>query len=94
MNRVTIAIDAMGGDHGPSVTVPASLQALQIHKNLHLTLVGDQDILQQEIAKHKNLDFDQSRLSIHHASQRVEMDEAPTQALRYKKDSSIRGSTP
>ncbi len=90
MNRVRIAIDAMGGDHGPSVTVPASLQALQIHKNLHLTLVGDQAILQQEIDKHKNLEYECSQLSIQHATQRVEMDEAPTQALRYKKDSSMR----
>src|SRR5688572_24859923 len=78
----------MGGDHGPSVTVPASLQALQNHKNLHLVLVGDQILIQQEVNKHKN--YDQTRLIIHHASQWIEMDESPTQALRYKKDSSMR----
>lgn len=90
MNSVTIAIDAMGGDHGPSVTVPASLQALQIHKNLHLVLVGDQAVLQQEIDKHKGKGYDQARLTIQHASQSVEMGESPTQALRSKKDSSMR----
>lgn len=80
----------MGGDFGPSVTVPASLQALRIHKNLRLILVGDQALLQLEIAKHKSLKPDYSRLSLQHASQSVEMDEAPVQALRYKKDSSMR----
>jgi len=92
LTPVRIAIDAMGGDHGPSVTVPASLQALQFHPNLHLTLVGDQSVLQLEIDKHQELAFDRSRLSILHASERVEMDEAPAQALRYKKDSSMRSA--
>jgi glycerol-3-phosphate acyltransferase PlsX len=90
LNGVTIAIDAMGGDLGPSITVPASLQALQLHKNLQLVLVGDQAVLQQEIDKHKASGFDSSRLTIHHATQSVGMDESPTQALRYKKDSSMR----
>lgn len=88
MNRVTIAIDAMGGDHGPSVIVPASLQALRNNQNLHLILVGDETLVQQEIDKHKS--YDASRLTIHHASQQVGMDESPTQALRNKKDSSMR----
>ena len=90
MNSVTVAIDAMGGDFGLSVTVPASLQALERHQNLHLILVGDQALLLQEMAKHKNFQYDAARLSVQHASQWVEMDEAPTQALRYKKDSSMR----
>ncbi len=80
----------MGGDFGPSVTVPASLQVLQRYPHLHLILVGDQSALQQEIGKHSDLPYDVSRLIIQHASQCVEMDEAPTQALRYKKDSSMR----
>lgn len=88
MNRVTVAIDAMGGDHGPSVVVPASLQALQNNKQLQLILVGDQTLVQQELDKHKG--YDASRLSIHHASEQVGMDEGPAQALRYKKDSSMR----
>jgi phosphate acyltransferase len=88
LSRVTIAIDAMGGDHGPSVTVPASLQVLRQHENLHLVLVGDQAKLQQELAKQRS--YDQTRLTIHHSSECIGMDEAPTQALRYKKDSSMR----
>src|SRR5687768_3572829 len=88
LTRVIIAIDAMGGDHGPSVIVPASLNILKKHSNVDLVLVGNQSILQAELKKHSFEDA--ARLSIHHASQHVEMDESPTQALRYKKDSSMR----
>jgi glycerol-3-phosphate acyltransferase PlsX len=88
LTRVTIAIDAMGGDHGPSVIVPACLQALDKNPRVNLVLVGDTQILQQELSKAKV--YDASRLSLRHASQRIEMDESPTQALRYKKDSSMR----
>jgi glycerol-3-phosphate acyltransferase PlsX len=88
LTKVTIAVDAMGGDHGPSVTVPACLQALSKHPTLTLTLVGDLEKLKAIIA-HAG-PHDQDRLNLIHASQRVEMDEAPSQALRNKKDSSMR----
>jgi glycerol-3-phosphate acyltransferase PlsX len=88
LKNITIAVDAMGGDHGPPVIVPAVLQVLEKYPNLHLILVGDQEILQQQLLLHRN--YDSSRLTIKHASQRVEMDEAPSQALRTKKDSSMR----
>jgi len=78
----------MGGDHGPSVVMPASLQVLAKYPHLKLILVGNQDILQQELRKHRGVDA--ARLSIHHASQQVAMDESPSQALRGKKDSSMR----
>lgn len=78
----------MGGDHGPSVTVPAVLQMLENVPNLHLILVGDESILQQTL---KKLHFDNNpRLTLQHASQSVEMSESPSQALRSKKDSSMR----
>ncbi len=77
----------MGGDFGPSVTVPASLQMLALHTELNLILVGDEAVLQNALSKSS---YDQSRLIIHHASQQVAMDESPSQALRTKKDSSMR----
>lgn len=77
----------MGGDHGPPVTVPASLAVIAKHPDLRLILVGDEKILEQALKSHS---YDTNRLSIHHASQRVEMDEPPSQALRTKKDSSMR----
>jgi len=83
-----IALDAMGGDHGPTVVVPAALQALSDHENLELILVGDEAILKTMLGK-LPATINQ-RLSLRHASQQVEMDDLPSQALRYKKDSSMR----
>ena len=85
---MTIAIDAMGGDFGPKVTVPAAIRILKKYPNLQLILVGKQDLLQNRLERHGYKD--EKRLIIHHASQEVEMDELPSQALRTKKDSSMR----
>lgn len=85
---IRISIDAMGGDHGPSVTVPAAIMALKKHPNLHLILVGQQEVLAPLLnSQGKDLT---DRWSIVHASEVVEMDESPSQALRSKKDSSMR----
>jgi len=86
--HITIALDAMGGDHGPVVTVPAALHVLSRQSDLSLILVGDQTIIENEIRKHGGKVGDQLR--IHHASQVVAMDELASQALRGKKDSSMR----
>ncbi|HEX9803210.1 MAG TPA: phosphate acyltransferase PlsX [Gammaproteobacteria bacterium] len=88
MTHTVIAIDAMSGDHGPSVTVPASLRALEKYPELKLILVGDQQILGDELARHGGRTGE--RLELQHASQVVGMDEAPSSALRGKKDSSMR----
>lgn len=85
---VTIALDAMGGDHGPVVTIPAALAALRHYSDLHLVLVGQRDILEKELAR--NSGRESERLTIRHASEIVGMDEPPAQALRGKKDSSMR----
>ncbi len=85
---LTISIDAMGGDHGPEVTIPASLDCLKINPNLKLILVGDELVIKVHLPN--DLSPYQDRLSIHHASQRVEMDESPSKALKNKKDSSMR----
>jgi glycerol-3-phosphate acyltransferase PlsX len=80
----------MGGDHGPSVILPAALQVLAKYRNLQLILVGDQSVLQSDLQKHSVDPAVLSRLKVHHASQCVEMDESPALALRTKKDSSMR----
>jgi phosphate acyltransferase len=85
---LTLALDGMGGDHGPAVVVPAALQALTEHRDLALILVGDQQLLEREIRKH-GADVG-GRLQLRHASQTVAMDELPSVALRTKKDSSMR----
>ncbi len=88
MSLATIAIDAMGGDHGPSVTVPAALSILRQHKDLRLILVGDENVLRQHLAASSA--SENNYLLVHHASQQVGMDELPSVALRTKKDSSMR----
>lgn len=85
---ITIAIDAMGGDHGPHVTVPAALQALESDQQLNVVLVGLRDAIDAELKALKAATS--PRLRIHHASEVVTMDESPQSALKNKKDSSMR----
>jgi glycerol-3-phosphate acyltransferase PlsX len=85
---LTISIDAMGGDHGPKVTIPASLDCLKNNPDLTLILVGDEAVLKPLLAQ--ELVAYSGRLSIQHASQCVEMHESPAKVLKNKKDSSMR----
>lgn len=85
---LTISIDAMGGDHGPKVTIPASLDCLKNNPDLKLILVGDEAVL-TPLLEQGLVDY-ADRLSIQHASQCVEMDESPAKVLKNKKDSSMR----
>lgn len=85
---ITIALDAMGGDIGPTVTVPAALAALRHYPDVRLILVGPRETLEAELSRHSRPEPD--RLSIQHASEVVGMDEPPADALRKKKDSSMR----
>jgi len=84
----TIAIDAMGGDFGPEVTIPAAVNAAKKHKNVHMILVGDESRL-RDYAKDHNINLDK-HFEIQHASQVVEMHDDPRHAVRKKKDSSMR----
>ena len=84
----TIALDAMGGDHGAKVTVPAALAVVRSLPDVTLILVGQEDVLRAELS-HLGAG-DNARLRVQHASQIVEMDEDPRRALRGKKDSSMR----
>ncbi|MEQ1602954.1 MAG: phosphate acyltransferase PlsX [Methylophilaceae bacterium] len=85
---ITVAIDAMGGDHGPHVTVPAALQALKQHDGINIILVGLKEAIEAELIAHKSSVG--TRLRIHHATEVVTMDESPQSALKNKKDSSMR----
>lgn len=85
---ITVAIDAMGGDHGPHVTVPAALHALKQDSEINIVLVGLADAIEAELRAHGAKIS--PRLRIHHASEVVAMDEQPQSALRNKKDSSMR----
>lgn len=86
--EITVAVDAMGGDFGPRVTVPAALELLKSDSNIKIILVGVTDAIQAELSASKASVG--PRLSIHHASELVLMDESPQSALKNKKDSSMR----
>ena len=86
--KIIISLDVMGGDHGVDVVLPAAKTVLQKRNDIELLLVGDEAIITRALddlglANHP-------RLSVQHASQRVEMDELASHALRFKKDSSMR----
>ncbi|MDR1063259.1 MAG: phosphate acyltransferase PlsX [Azoarcus sp.] len=85
---VTIAVDCMGGDHGPSVTVPASLAFLRDHPAANAVLVGREEVL-RPLAGEAAAGFG-TRLRIHNATQVIGMDEPLVSAMRTKKDSSMR----
>jgi glycerol-3-phosphate acyltransferase PlsX len=84
---VTLAIDCMGGDHGPSVTVPAALRFVEAHE-ASVVLIGQTDRISAAL-KGRGARFG-SRLRVRHATQLVEMDESPANAVKRKKDSSMR----
>lgn len=83
---LTLALDAMSGDHGCSVVVPAAVRALRAHPGLEIILVGDE----QELLPLLRDCEQRSRIRVQHASQVVTMEDKPSKALRGKKDSSMR----
>lgn len=88
MREITIAIDAMGGDHGPHVTVKAAIDILRREPDVNIVLVGLGEVIAAELKIHKSEPG--PRLRIHHASEVVKMDDPLPVALRGKKDSSMR----
>lgn len=85
----TIAIDVMGGDFGPPVTVPAVLHSLAEHPGINFILVGDQPNIENALAQSSQA-IPPNRISIHHTTETVAMHENPLRALKTKKQSSMR----
>ena len=83
--RPIIAVDAMGGDFGPSVVVPGAIDAARLH-DLHVLLVGDTPKVEAELAK---LDLANVHFDIVQADDVVHMNEKPSDILRRKKNASI-----
>lgn len=86
-----VALDAMGGDNAPSEIVLGGVQAAVSLKDVHVILVGDKATIEGLLAKNSLADeaMKAGRLSVVHASQAVEMDESPVNAVRHKNDCSI-----
>ena len=85
---ITVAIDCMGGDHGPSVTVPAAACFVASHPEVEVILVGLAPAIEAELAKLGA--GARARLRVRHADQVILMDESPAAALKSKKNSSMR----
>ena len=86
--NITVAIDCMGGDHGPHITVPAAVNYLHRHSETDIILVGLPEVIESEL---RSLKFVPSpRMRLRAASEVVGMDESPALALRGKKNSSMR----
>ena len=85
---ITVAIDCMGGDHGPHVTVPAAARFAALHADVDIILVGLEPAIELELAKLAQ--GSRARLRVQHAEEQVLMDESPATALKNKKNSSMR----
>lgn len=82
-----IALDAMGGDFGPSYTVPGAIMALREYPHIEkLFLVGDTPHIEAELKKHG---CNSGKIDIVHSTQVVDMSDKAWSAVRRKKDSSI-----
>lgn len=83
-----IALDAMGGDFAPLEPVKGAVEAVKENSQLEVILVGDQEKINNELKKYK---YDKNRISIHHTTEKIEMNEAesPAMVVRKKKDASM-----
>ncbi len=83
---VRVAVDAMGGDNAPYVTVKGAVDAVKESKDLKVFLVGRQADVEAELSKY---DYNKDRIEVVDATEVIEMAEPPVMAIRKKKDSSI-----
>ncbi|MEP7354549.1 MAG: phosphate acyltransferase PlsX [Acidobacteriota bacterium] len=89
---LTIAVDAMGGDHAPTSEVKGAIEAVQ-SLPVRVLLVGQEAVIRAELDKYPEARpylGTLPRIEIHHASEFITMEEAAAKAVRSKKDSSIR----
>ena len=84
---LTIAVDAMGGDHAPKAEVEGAIRAARAF-NVRVILVGREEVIRQELATHG--DLGDVPIEIQHASEVITMEDSAAKAMRSKRDSSIR----
>lgn len=83
---IKVAVDAMGGDNAPAEIIKGAIEAVNEHRNIVVILVGQQDIIEEELKKYT---YDTSQINVKNATEIIEMAEPPVMAIRKKKDSSI-----
>src|SRR6202158_4736863 len=84
---LTIALDAMGGDHAPKAEVDGAVRAAR-SLDVKVLLVGQERLVRQELAQHQ--DWQQLPIEVVHASERITMEDSAAKAVRAKRDSSMR----
>jgi glycerol-3-phosphate acyltransferase PlsX len=84
---ITIAVDAMGGDHAPGPEVHGAVRAAR-NQDVNIILVGREEVLREELGKYDG--WRHLPIRIVHASEVVTMDDNPAKAMRTKRDSSLR----
>src|SRR5215831_2476177 len=84
---LTIAVDAMGGDHAPKAEVEGAIQAART-LDVKVVLVGLEDVVRKELDRHQG--WKDLPLEIRHASEVITMEDSAARAVRQKRDSSIR----
>lgn len=86
MDKITVAIDAMGGDNAPAVVVEGCIAAIKQEKNIKVLLVGNEELIKQELQKYE---YDSEQVKIIDAKEVIENTESPVIAIRKKKESSM-----
>lgn len=84
--KIRIAVDAMGGDYAPVEVVHGAINAIKDHSNISVILVGDSAAIKKELAQYE---YDQEQIEIVHTTEVITCEEAPVEAIRRKKDSSL-----
>lgn len=86
MEKVVIALDAMGGDYAPEQTVKGAVEAVNSSDEIRVILVGKQDMIAKELEKYE---YAKEDIEVVHASEIIDMGDVPTVAIKDKKDSSL-----
>ena len=83
---IRVAVDAMGGDYAPVEMVKGAVDAVAKTDQIEIALVGKEDVVRRELEKYS---YPKDRIRVVHASEVIETEEPPVNAIRKKKDSSI-----
>ena len=86
MEKITIAIDAMGGDNAPKAPVFGAVEALKLNQDLKLILLGDENLIRKEL---KEAGYTGDEIEVEHCTEVIGMADPPVVSIQKKKDSSI-----
>lgn len=86
MEKVVVALDAMGGDYAPEQTVKGAVHAVNSSDEIKVLLVGREELIQEELKKYE---YDSRLIEVVNATEIIEMGDVPTAAVKKKKDSSL-----